>query len=235
MSSGYLGQQTIKYKTYIKTALVESLRDVFSNHVDTLLSKTHVTIDYPRDEAKYPAVIVRFFEREISGAGIAHTEMIPIYTGDTYEGTFKFKHYIYKGDVEFAVYALSSLDRDLIADTLVQTIAFGELTGYTNRFFNRIYTDDENRYPDSVWHNIHINTDKIQGFGETQQPTPWASEDDLIYQTSYRSAVFGDFYSLPPDLPVGLIERVTPYPYIAGVEDVPTGDVNDGAAWQGGE
>ena len=230
--SGYLPQKTIKYKTYIKTALVEALRDVFQNHVDKHLTKTKVTIDYPRTESDYPAVIVRFFEKNITNAGIGHEEWIRLSNTDgTDAGSFKFKHYFYKGDIELAIYALSSLDRDLIADSLVQTISMGNLEEYTNRFFGRIYTGNESAYPDSASHYININADEIMGFGDNQQPVPWQSEDDLLYLSSYRISIFGEFYSLPPDLPVGLVERVLDYPYIQALESVPTGDTGDGAQW----
>jgi hypothetical protein len=33
----------------------------------------------------------------------------------------KHKHMLYQGDIEFAIYALSSYDRDLISDAIVQT------------------------------------------------------------------------------------------------------------------
>lgn len=229
---GFLPQATIRYKTYVKTAMVEGLREVFANHKDPKLSETKVTIDYPRREADYPTVIVRFFEREIKNAGIAHEEYIRFNdeNGNSV-GSYRFKHYFYTGDIEFGVYALSSLDRDLIGDTLVQVLAMGNLESYTNRFLARIYADTE-KYPDSIWHYITVNTDTIQGFGESQNQTPWASEDDLIYQTSYRARIWGEFYSVPPNLPAPIIERVTQYPYIKDAEAVPEGDPNDYTEWQ---
>src|SRR3954466_1293644 len=140
----YMPEKTISYKTYVKRALVEALRDVFAHHVDEALKETRVNIDYPRSEADYPTVIVLFFERQISNAGLAHVERLALNNPDgTPAGNFKFQHYLYKGDLEFAVSGLSSLDRDLIADTLVQTLVFGHLAEYTNRFFRRIYTTDD--------------------------------------------------------------------------------------------
>lgn len=233
--TGFLPQRTIKYKTYVKTALTEAFGAVFAHHVDEILRGTKVTIDYPRTEAAYPALLIRFFERDIQNAGVGHEEWL---VGDGSEDTtnpnhYKFKHYLYHGDVEFAIYALSSLDRDLIADTVVQTLGMGQLEDYTNRFFDRIYPDESSgQIPDSVWHYINLNTDTIQGFGESQTAVPWGSEDDLTYMTSYRIPVFGEFYSVPPDTPTSLIAKITQYPYIQGVEDVPTGDPDDGAQWE---
>ncbi len=234
--SGYLPEKTIRYKTYLKTAVVQAFKDVFQHHVDDLLKQTKVSIDYPRSAADYPALLVRFFERDISNAGVGHVEHISVDGPDGQEigdSTYPFKHYFYKGDLEYAIFGLSSLDRDLISDSVVQTLGMGELQEYTNRFFTRIYPDERTgAYPDSIWHYININVDQIRGFGETQSPTPWGSEDDLMYQTSYRTPVFGEFYSVPPDTPNTLIQKVTQYPYIKDLEPVPTGDPDDQAQWQ---
>jgi hypothetical protein len=179
-------------------------------------------------------VLIRFFERDITNAGVGHEEYVDLSLLDLdgVSGVFKFKHYFYHADIEFAIMALSSLDRDLVADSVVQTIAMGTLEDYTNRFFNRIYPrESENQYPDSIWHYVNINSDQIQGFGEGQNVPVWGSEDDLVYQTSYRVRAFGEFYSVPPETPINIIEAVTQYPYIAGLEDVPTGDPDDGGQW----
>ena len=116
---------------------------------------------------------------------------------------------------------MSSLDRDLIADTIVQTIAMGNLTDYTNNFFSRIYPPNSAAIPDSAGHFININSDKITGFSENQTPVPWQSEDDLIYNVSYRAGVWGEFYSLPPNIPFGYVEELFLYPYIDGIDPLP--------------
>jgi hypothetical protein len=222
-------ERTIRYKTYIKRALVEALRPVLANHPDNDLRDTKVTIDFPMDKASYPSIIVRFFEREVKNIGVGHVEFI-VQDGDSVKS--KFKHYLYTGDVEFAIYGLSSLDRDLIADTVVQTLTMGDLTTYTNNFINRIYFPNATAHPDSVWNYVNLNTDRIQGFGETQVPAPWQPEDVLLYQTSYRIGIFGEFYSLPPDIPdVQEITSVNFYPYMGGLEPVPEGTVDD-APWE---
>jgi hypothetical protein len=110
----YFPQKTIQYKTFVKNTMVLALQDVFRNHPDKLLQDTKVSIEYPRTRAEYPVVIVRFFERDISNAGVGHKEWIK---DDDTGQTFKFEHSFYNGDIEFAIYGLSSYDRDLIADT----------------------------------------------------------------------------------------------------------------------
>lgn len=222
-----LTEKTIPYKTYVKRSLVEALRTVFDDHPDKRIAKTKITIEYPTTENAYPAIIVRFFERGIHNAGVGHVEYI--YRDEDKTILDKYRHYMYDGDIEFAIYALSSLDRDLIADALIQTLATGDVLPYTNQFLQRIYD-----YPEPIadWNYVNVNTDRIQGYGETQSPAPWLSEDQLAYSTSYRVGISGEFYSLTPStLPAGVIESVNVYPYIGGVEPIPEGS-NSSTPWE---
>lgn len=234
-----LPEQTVPYKTWIKTSLVESLRNVFDSHPDSRIrthdavrdgkpikAGTKVSIEYPTSELHYPSIVVRFFEREVKNAGVGHVEYILVDELDSI--ATKFRHYLYDGDIEFAIFALSSLDRDLISDSLIQTLAMPDMAAYTKEFWDRIY------WPEGVnevnnkgnWNYVNLNTDKIQGFGETQTPQPWLSEDQLVYQTSYRLGIFGEFYSLPPvDVPsAGLIQQVNIYPYEQWIPNTPKPD-----------
>ena len=230
----YLPQETIRYSTYIKTAVVEALREPFANHVDEQLRSTNVNIEFPKEQTDYPTVIVKFYEREVNPVGVGGGEQWIDLTHLGFTGSYRFKKSFYWADLEFEIQDLSSLGRDLVGDSIVQTIQMGNLEAYTNSFFERIYPTEEemeDTYPDSVWHYITINTDKVSGFGETQSQTPWGAEDDIIYRKSYRVPVFGEFYSVPPDAPAGFIEAVHAYPYIGGLEPVPTGDPEDDGEW----
>lgn len=224
---GKLAERTIPYKTWLKTSIVEALRPVFADHPDPDLARTKVSIEYPHDESSYPAVIVRFYERGIRNAGIGHEEHIQV--GPS---LYRFKHYIYTGDIEFAIFALSSLDRDLIADSIVQTLTMGDLAAYTRPFYKRIFEPSGNEYVEADYNFININTDQVTGYGESQTPAPWLAEDTLVYQTSYRCGLMGEFYSLPPVTSDALtyIEDVIQYPYIGGLEEVPEGS-QDPAEW----
>jgi hypothetical protein len=228
-----LPEQTIRYKTYVKTALVEALRAVFANHPDTLLQRTKVSIDYPTSENRYPMVLVRFHERQVKNAGVGHVEYL-LREGSTIVD--KFRHYLYDGDIELAVYALSSKDRDLISDTIVQTIGMADMASYTNNFINRLYFPpaDNDDYDEARYNFVNLNSDLISAVGETQTQQPWLSEDQLQYQTGYRVGIYGEFYSLPPweavNNGVGFIQQVNVYPYIEDLEPVPEG-TNDPSPW----
>jgi hypothetical protein len=223
-----LPEETIPYKTWVKTSIVEALKPVFANHPDEKIRGTKVSIDYPTSRAHYPAVIVRFFEQQIQNAGVGHVEYILINDSDPYR--VKFRHFLYKGSIEFAIFGLSSLDRDLISDTIVQTIAMSDMASYTRNFWDRIYFPDTSVKSD--WNYVNLNTDELMPMGEQQTPQPWLSEDQLVYQTGYRVGIYGEFYNLPPTvLPAGgVIEKVTVYPYYPPDDPLPTG-TDDPADW----
>lgn len=222
---------TVRYKTYYKKALQEALSAVFRAHKDPLLARTKVILDYPREDAEMPCVILRMHERDIQNFGVGHEEHITV---DGPEGkpedpvelkTFRFMHSLFHAEIEYAILALSSTDRDYVSDTVVQTVMMGKLEGYTNRFFERIYPDERAaQYPDAIWHTLSINSDKMTGGGESTQPTPWESEDDFIYTTTYRTESLGEFYSVPPDIPHDYISKVILLPYIGGLEEIPKGE-----------
>lgn len=220
-----LREKTVPYRSWIKESVVNGLSSVFNDHVDDLLRETKVTIEFPTSENRYPAIIVRFYERNIDTMGVGHSEILEVDGAD-----HKFLHYMYKGDLEFAIHTLSSVDRDLIADSLVQTIGMGRLTDYTERFYNRIYPTEE-ELPKARYNYLNINTDRIQGFGDTQNIAPWLPEDTLVYQAGYRCEAMGEFYSLPPESGgIDYIENVNVYPYIEDLEPVPEG-ADDPAPW----
>lgn len=214
----------IRYKTYLKKAFTQALRPVFKNHPDPLVATTQVTLDMPLTEQEYPSVVIRFYERDFKNMGVAHEESIETkdLNGDFTGRYQKYKHYLYHGDVEFAVYALSTYDRDLISDALVQILTMGDAEIYTNAFLARLYTSDEMQASGSTSHFVNLNTDSIQGFGENQAPAPWGPEDKVVYSSSYRANMSGEVYSRTvPNVDYGLLERVEIYPYMTSLEPIP--------------
>lgn len=227
-------QQTIRYRTYIKETLVEGLRDVFDGHPDPLLLNTKVTPELPTDRASYPAIIVRYYERGINNAGVGHHEWMLI-TPDGYEPRLyqKFKHFFYKGDIEFKILALSSKDRDFLADALVQTLGMGETETYSQGFAGRIYNADPDEEEHSKYHFLNLALDDFQGVGDQEGPAPWMEEDLLVYTTTYRVPIFGEFYSrlLTDQNNYGVVQKVELYPWIPDLETEPNPNPEDQSPW----
>lgn len=231
---------TVRYKTYLKESIREALENAFSGHPDDLLNGTQVVIDFPMTEAEYPSIVIRFYGRTVNQAGVAHYEFLEIpRTPEQEEAGVapvwrKFRHLIYTGDLEFGVYALTSLDRDLISDTLVEILQMADLEPWTNELLKRIYQPGPEDEPADQEHYVNINTDSLTEFGEQQQPVPWEAEDQLLYTTSYRMQVMGEFYSRVLPSPVfGIVEQVDIYPYMGFLgEPVPDPHPEDPQPWE---
>jgi hypothetical protein len=220
-------QQTVEYRTYIKQTVVEALRAVFSDHPDPLLKKTKVTVEMPTDEASYPAIVVRYYNRWIRNAGIGHYEWM-LATPEGYEPKLyqKFKHFLYAGDVELKILALSSKDRDFLADAIVQTVGMADAETYTRAFLERVYNSDPEIEPGSQYHFINLKTDDFQELGDQETPAIWMEEDLLVYSATFRIPIFGEFYSrlLTDQTSYGTVEAVDLYPWIPDVDEEPDHD-----------
>lgn len=229
-------QHTIGYKTVLKQSVVDALRAVFEEHPDDLLQDTKVRLQTSFEEVDYPIIVVNFRESDIIDSGIGHYERVEDSAGQWYRRRRKRYH----GTLEFAVYALSTLDRDIISDALVETIMMPTVHTYTDFFMSRIYRQEEfERLKDlpsgtlgtaHLHHFINLGNQQLSPGGESAVPAPWGAEDALIYQTSYSIPVMGEVLSLPPVVFYTLIEEVNAFPYVGGIDPVPTG-VDDPAPW----
>lgn len=211
-------QYTLRYKTFVKQGLVEALQAAFADHPDPTVQSAKVAIDFTGDDFKLPAVIIKFYESKLPNAGVGHYEWLP-YPLDadlTNSSTVyvEYQHRLYKGDIEFEIFGLSSLDRDIISDALIEVLAMDEVSApgqaFLGRFYNSLQSVDF-----GLWHFPTLNLDDISGYGEQQMLAPWSPEDQLVYQTAYRVPIFGEFYSYTPPQPQskGPIEEVDVYSY----------------------
>jgi hypothetical protein len=223
----FLPEKTVRYKTYFKRAITEGLVATFASHPDEILRQTNVTVEYPNKKEHYPAVLIRFNEREVRNAGVGHVEFL--YDDDEIV-KHKYRHSFYTGNLMLTVYSLSTLDRDLISDTLVGAIQMADTAAYTKLFWDRLYAPSATTYPDAVNNFVNLNHDLITASGEGQMPPPWQTEDEMLFTCSYSVPVFGEFYSVPPTTTLANITKVNIYPYIGGLESVPTG-VDDPSPW----
>jgi hypothetical protein len=229
-------QHTIRYKTYLKQSVVEALEAVFEVHPDNLLKDTKIRLQNSFYEVDFPTLVINYQESEIYDAGIGHYERKQDESGAWYKQYRK----LYKGNLVFTISALSSLDRDLISDAFVETVMMSKVRPYTNFFLTRIYDQKEFERMKNIpigslgmahyYNLINLMNQSISPGGESAVPAPWGAEDVLVYQTSYSIPTFGEVISLPPVILYNLLSQVNIFPYVGGVEPVPTGTV-DPALW----
>ena len=123
------------------------------------------------------------------------------------------KHWIFSGRINFNIITLNPLDRDRLAAAVINAIAFGELPGELNDFWNQL------RGTEYVY--LQPLTDEITPGGEQVGNVPWGNEDELTFGNSYSIAVFGEFYSRPDTGELIQISEVDIYPYRYGEQDAP--------------
>jgi hypothetical protein len=231
-------QQTVQYRTYIKETIVEALREVFAAHPDPLIRNTKVTPELPTDRAQYPTVIVRYYNRSFRNAGVGHHEWI-LATPEGYEPKLyqKFRHFMYNGDIELKILAMSSKDRDYLADAIVQTVGMAEAEHYTKAFLDRVYNSDVEAEPQSRYHFINLSTDEFSELGDQEGPAPWMEEDLLVYSSTFRIPIFGEFYSrlLTDQTSYGFVQKVEIYPWIPVLEEEPNPNPEDESPWLSSE
>lgn len=145
---------------------------------------------------------------------------------DLFTKFIEYHHSMYQGDVALEVYGLSSVDRDKIADAILEIVQMGTVGPEGVSFQERIY-DTIGLSPYSDWHFIAVNTDLVSGFGEREEMPPWGPEDQLLYRCEYRVPILGEFYSVTPQLGAGtldLVREVDVYPWnTVGISDEPDG------------
>lgn len=236
-------QSTIKYKTYLKEVIVDGIYTAWRNHPDNLIQSMvfpennvdrHISVEFPTTRASYPAIMVGFSERDIGTAGVGHVEWLKIPAPDDQPEKFHaYQHLIYHGSLNLTVYALSSYDRDIVSDALVQTLKFWRTTEDGFAFLDRLYYTEVEEDPYVQEHYINLNLDEVQPSGETQTIAPWMPEDVLVYQSSYSIPTMGEIYSpVPEENEYGLVEHVDIYPYMpADGEERPDPNPDDPAHW----
>lgn len=232
MANQYVRQATLQYSTFIKRGLVESLTDAFAGHPDPTTANSFVGIDFSHKRFKLPATIIKFYEREMPNAGVTHREWLyappELQIADPPTLLIEYQHRLYKGDIEFEIWGMSSLDRDLVRDALIEVLGMWGVSQGGLNFIHRLW-DSNPTTPYGAWHYPVMNFDLITGYGETATIAPWIPEDTMVYSCSYRVPIFGEFYSMTPADPtlIGVIEEVDVYPWIMGTDPAPPVPISD--------
>ena len=187
----------------VKRAVMNALREAFSgsslNHLVNGIGVT-INMEYPIEKEHYPGIWVQFSFSEIVQAGIGHEPLIRTVLAEATEGTPEVinwepvREFAFKGRVTLTIVALTSLERDRIADSVITMLAFSRppnnvLTDPTEdiRQFRQLIT--------SLAENPHvsltINHDQIVPGGQAMTTgVPW---DEQIpgYEDSYSFDILG--------------------------------------------
>lgn len=211
-------ERVVGYNRMVKRAMVEGVRRVFTNQfAERQLRDLRVASTFPMTKADYPSVYVEFIEGANVNAGVGHSEMFYDVNGVLR----RWNHRLFDGSIRFNVLALSSVDRDILGDAIVEMLAFSGMPEMSlqHNLFTHIYGDPDGISPDlrQTLSHLAYDSDVIRPGGESVSPVFWGSEDDLAYEKSYSVNVTGGFYNSYPSDVVGpdFITHAFVYPKLA--------------------
>lgn len=212
------------YRRMITEGFIDAFRDVFDNayNRDQQLVDLRVTQTYPLQKIDYPTLVINYSDQRVSNVGVGHEEWF-----DDINGVYrKWYHSRFEGSLELELYALTPLDRDLLADAVVDVLRFGRLDPELTKFFTDIYGDPTAEVSFQV-DQLVINTDEIMGRGNTSAIAPWAPEDQLVYSTAYSVEIQGGFYNTTITDTYEFVSDVEVYEYPQGEVQVIIPDTNE--------
>jgi hypothetical protein len=175
--------------------LVPALRAVFDDtyNRERQLVGLKITESYPLQRVDYPCIVVKYEPTRVSNAGVGHEEWFL----DNTNVLRKWHHSRFEGTIDFEVFGLSPLDRDLLADALTEVIRFGRLDTQLLKFFEAIYgaADDPVKL---VFQQVTINADEVNFGGNSESIAPWQPEDVMVYETILSVNTMGGYYNVVP-------------------------------------
>lgn len=140
-----------------------------------------VSIEYPVEEAQYPAVWVDYEGSELRTVGIAYTEQDA--EGNAYA------RWRFAGHITFTMVALNSNERDMIYDQLIGVTAFAAQSDFPSKFRQVV---ENAPLIASVW-----SFDSVEDRPSAAAPgTPWNTMD-MVYERGFAIQVIGEFVSDP--------------------------------------
>ena len=178
----------------VKRCVVTGLRDQFNNSSlnGDKDQPFYIDIEYPTDVVKYPGIWVQFSISRLARSGLA----METWTQDAEGKWGAIRQWDFSGNITLTIAALTSKDRDRLADSVVSQLAFARSedlmlynpTTNTNQMRGLIAALDSNPYV-----AMTLNTDTIASGGQTvTSGTPWA-QNILLYEDSYSVSCQGTF------------------------------------------
>ena len=179
----------------IKKSVVSALREAITNtslSFPTKGTQVHIELEYPMAEEQYPGIWVQFATTRLQRMGMAQEFWVRREDGEWNA----IQEWQVQGRVTLTVLALSNLERDRIADSLITLFAFSRTpepvitkpNKNTNKYRQFITALDENPYV-----AMTVNSDVLTGGGQSVNVgVPW-QPDILAYTDAYSFDMVGNF------------------------------------------
>jgi hypothetical protein len=171
----------------VKRTLVISLRRALTDSGLSLNDqRLHVDMEYPFEEASYPAAWVQFSFTDLIDSGLGHVQKVIV---DDQE--VDVRQWRYRGQVTITFMALSSLDRDRIADKFISVYAFSDVdySGVTSNTPSTLLRE----LAESPYVSMTLQSGTLRPRGQsTSIGVPW-DPGQLVYEDSYNFNLEGEF------------------------------------------
>lgn len=196
-----------------KRGVIRALRATFdTQYPDDVLAGVHVDMEYPVTRESYPGVWVQFSLNTIQRAGISQEIIGP-------DGV-RYYHWRFNGRITLTVVALTSLERDRMADGLINLFAFGRYIPSMSAF-----SDSLNSYENVA---IFLDQDALTPGGQSVNVgVPW-DPDQIAYEDTYSIDCIGEFFMSTGDPTPVFLSRLEVVSSQVLVDDNPDGL----GAWQ---
>lgn len=174
------------YLRVIKTTAVQAIQQSFTSRYPEPdpaggAKKPFVSIEYPVEEAQYPAVWVDFETSELRTVGIAYTQT------DAQHNAYA--RWRFAGHATFTIVAMSSNEGDMIYDQLISMTAFAAQSEFPSVFRQTV---EAAPLVASVW-----SYDSVEARPSAAAPgTPWGTME-VIYERGFALQVIGEFVTDP--------------------------------------
>jgi hypothetical protein len=196
----------------VKKGVIQALRATFSSdYPDPILRGITVEMEYPAKLEQYPGIWVQFSFRDVQNTGIGNH----IFTHP--DSGVRYQMWMFGGTVTLTIVALTSKERDTIADKVIQMYAFHTLNSHANNFRSFLAS-----WP---YINMSVNNDVLRPGGQSNTVgAPW-SPDVLVYEDTYSFDIVGQFASDFPSGDLIYLREIRTLPYLQGT---PSTVVDDG-------
>ena len=198
--------------TAVKTAIVEALDSGFNALASSPLNNSldlvpnSITIEYPLELVKWPAILVQFRPSKVQWSGLNPD----IYTnypsgitinGNNYPADNVTRTCYFEGSIDLQIMAMHSEERDRLWDSVSNLILVGGGSPASAAFYNSILSSDlldMTLLPDTY---IPLGDSITSG-------TPWSPEE-ITYEASIRISCIGDFFTAKYDYRDPQITNIT--------------------------
>lgn len=175
-----------------KTLFLEAIQNAFdADYPDPLLRGLWISMEYPVEPAQMPGIWVDFTPTaELQIAGISHHEDVLQTDGTFRRGT----RWRFGGHISYTVTAMTSRERDKIADEVIRVLAFGGEYPTLSEYRKTLEANDLIQ--------VSMQWDTFSIGGKDEAPgTPWGS-DEMVYEITVGVDCQGSFISGSVDGPL---------------------------------